>query len=317
VSMASKNGGKDNITAVVAHLKAGTRTLRMQVADLIRPAAGAAPAPNTWADDKPGTTATPPRPAPLLGALVGLLTALSLGAALWFGSLLTQVGYHFTATPPFAVKPRPVVTPAPKVLDSTHVAYASPVLLYPMPVRGDLLTVDPKDGLVTVAALSGTVVALTPQGIVRYKYLLPAVRPKAPAAAGALGANGATLHIAADPSGNLYVSDALAKTVTKYQPNGVALGLVSHLSLTNPQAIAAGADGTIYLIDAERLKVLRSKPSMMPLPPIPIPVVPKPAAAPSFNPALAESVTPPVPTAGRRYRHTGYRHYRHYTGRQF
>ncbi len=317
VSMASKNGGKDNITAVVAHLKAGTRTLRMQVADLIRPSAGAAPAPNTWADDKPGTTPAPPRPAPLLGALVGLLTALSLGAALWFGSLLTQAGYRFTATPPFAVKPRPVVVPAPKVLDSTHVAYASPTVLYPMPVRGDLLTVDPKNGLVTVAALSGTVVALTPQGAVRYKYLLPAVRPKAPAAAGALGANGAILHIAADPSGNLYVSDALSKTVTKYQPNGVALGLVSHLSLTNPQAIAAGADGTIYLIDAERLKVLRAKPSMLPLPPIPAPVVPKAAAAPTFNPALAESVPPPLPTADRRYRHTGYRHYRHYTGRQF
>lgn len=318
VSMASKNGGKDNITAVVAHLKAGTRTLRMQVADLMRTSAGAAPAPNTWADEKPSIpSASPSRPAPLLGALVGLLTAFSLGAALWFGSLLTQAGYHFSATPPFAVKPRPVITPTPKALDSTHVAYASPAVLYPMPVRGDLLTLDPKDGLLTVAALSGTVVALTPQGTVRYKYLLPAVRPKAPAAAGALGAYGATLHVAADPSGNLYVSDALAKTVTKYQPNGVALGLVSHLSLTNPQAIAAGADGTIYLIDAERLKVLHAKPSTLPLPPIPAPVVPKPAATPSFNPALAESVRPLPIASVRRTRRTGYRHYRHYTGRQF
>ena len=319
VQMANKNGGKDNITAVVAHLKAGTRTLRMQVADLIRPSVGAAPDPNTWADDKPSTPpASHSRPAPLLGALVGLLTALSLGAALWFGSLLTQAGYHFQSAPPFAVRPRPVILATPKVIDAAHVAYASPKVLYPMPVRGDLLTVSPQDGLITVAALSGTVVVLSPEGgVLRYKFQLPAVRAKAPAAAGALGANGATLHIAADPQGNLYVSDALAKTVTKYRPNGVALGLVSHLSLTNPQAIAAASDGTIYLIDGERLKVLRAKPSSMPLPPIPTPVASKLTPTPSLSPALVVS-TAPAPSAARyRPRHTGYRHFRHYSGRQF
>ena len=320
VQMANKSGGKDNITAVVAHLKAGTRTLRMQVADLIRPPARteAAPAPNTWADDDPRPLPSLPAPRfPIAGVLAGLVTALSLGAALWFGSLLTHAGYHFGSAPPFAVKSLPSAPPAPKALDAAHVSYASPAVFYPMPVRGDLLTVSPKDGLITVATLSGVVVTLAPSGgVVRYKYTLPAVHAKAPAPPGVLGANGATLHVASDPQGNLYVSDALAKTVTKYQPNGVALGLVSHLALTNPQAVAVASDGTIYLIDSERLKVLRATPSTTPLPPIPPPALPKPAAMP-----LALPVAPAIPaqvTYGHHYRHYGgFHHFRHYGGGQF
>ena len=320
VQMANKNGGKDNITAVVAHLKAGTRTLRMQVADLIRPPAraDASPAPNTWSDDDPRPLPVPPtRRLPVAGILAGLVTALSLGAALWFGTLLTHAGYHFASAPPFAMKPTPSTLPAPKAPDAAHVSYASPVVFYSMPVRGDLLTVSPKDGFITVATLSGTIVTLAPTGArVRYKYLLPAVHAKAPAPPGVLGANGATLHVASDPQGNLYISDALAKTVTKYQPNGVALGLVSHLSLTNPQAVAAGSDGTIYLIDAERLKVLRATPTTTPLPPIPPPAPPKPATMP-----LAAPVAPAIPaqvTYGHHYRHYGgFHRFRHYGGGQF
>jgi len=325
VQMANKNGGKDNITAVVAHLKAGTRTLRMQVADMIRPGSRpeASPAPNTWSDDSSRPLVSPPiRRSPVAAImLTGLLAVLSLGAAIWFGSLLIHNGYHFQSAPPFAVKAIPSAPPVPKLPDAAHVAYASPVVLYAMPVRGDLLAVSPKDGSVTVASLSGAVLSLSPDGKqVHYKYTLPAVHAKAPAPPGALGANGATVHMASDPQGNLYVSDALAKTVTKYQPNGIALGLVSHLSLTNPQSIAAAADGTIYLVDGERLKVLHAKPSTTPLPPIPAPALPKPAAMPLAVPTpIAPAV--PAPTAYRHgyhgYRHYGYHHFRHYGARQF
>ena len=321
VQMASKNGGKDNITAVVAHLKAGTRTLRMQVADIIRPGSqnNVAPAPNTWSEEGGAAPMTStPRRAPIAAVMAGVLAALSLGMALWFGSLLKDDGYRFGSTPPFAVKPHPPLPPVVKVPDAAHVSYGSPVVFYSMPVRGDLLTVSPKDGLITVAALSGTVVALSPHGeVVRYKYRLPAIHAKAPAAPGVLGANGATLHVAADPQGNLYISDALSKTVTKYQPNGVALGLVAHLSLSNPQAIAAAADGTIYLIDAERLKIIHAKPSSTPLPPIPVPVVPVPAILPVAAAIARPVAVPATYVRGHYRRHTGFRHFRHYGVRHF
>ncbi len=320
VQMANRNGGKDNITAIVAHLKAGTRTLRMQVADLIRPAsrAEASPAPNTWADDADERTRPAARRFPIGVAIASALAVLSLGLAAWLGSLLTHDGYRFQSAPPFAVKPAVALPAVPKAPDAAHVSYASPVVFYYVPVRGDLLTVSPKDSSITVAALSGALVSLSPQdGQVRYKYTLPAVHAKSPSPPGALGANGATLHTATDPQGNIYVSDALAKTVTKYQPNGVPLGLVAHLSLTNPQAIAAASDGTIYLIDAERLKVLRATPSTTPLPPIPAPVPFKPAAAPLTVPPPAVPPAAPALAHGHVYRRYGFHHFRHYTGRQF
>jgi hypothetical protein len=110
-----------------------------------------------------------------------------------------------------------------------------------------------------------------------------------------------TLHTATDPQGNLYVSNAVTKTVTKYRPNGVPLGLVAHSSLKNPQAIGVSADGTVYLIDSGHLLVLHAHPSATPLPPIPVFVPPAPVVLPVTQPA----VPAPTPT----YRRFGYRRY--------
>ena len=99
-------------------------------------------------------------------------------------------GYTFQAAPPFALKPVP--PPPPRPLDPAHVAYAAPAVFYFNPVRGSLLAVGPRDGLVTVATLAGTLVALTDPagaaGKVQYKYALPFIKPQAAAPAGALGA---------------------------------------------------------------------------------------------------------------------------------
>lgn len=323
VGMANKNGGKDNITAVVARLQAGTRTLRMQVADLARPDAEAG-------DDADGENGSAPRALParprgsaLWPVLAVLFLALGLGASGWLARRMARDGYTFQAAPPFTARPVPPTPPRP--LDPAHVSYDAPTARKPFfyynPVRGNFLAVSPQDGLVTVATLAGTVVALNPtDGAVRYKYSLPFIKPQAPAPAGALGASGVTAHTATDPQGNLYVSDALAKTVTKYRPNGEALGVVARSSLKNPQAIAAAADGTVYLIDAERLKVFHAHPSTTPLPPIPKPA-PKPAApAAPLLPALPPPTAAPVPpvSGGRHFRHYGFRHYgyRHHSGGQ-
>ena len=192
----------------------------------------------------------------------------------------------------------------------------------PCPVRGRFLTVSPRDGTVSVATLAGSVVAFRPENgsQFRYKYSLPAIKPQPPAPAGSLGASGVTLHTATDPQGDLYVSDAVSKTVTKYLPNGAPLGLVAHSSLNNPQAVGAASDGTVYLIDAEQLKVFRAHPSTTPLPPIPKPA-PKPVAP---VPALAPAAPVPAPnrfqsgyfSGTHHYGHYGYHHFRHYGGGQ-
>ena len=316
VSMASRAGGKDNITAIVARLQAGTRTLRMQTADLARPNASAKK--NTITQDGPAPVPAGDSrvPAPRRGGwlwptLAALFLLAGVGVSGVLAGKLQHAGYKFQAAPPFAVPPPPPAPPAPP-LDLAHLAYDAPTIFYAKPVRGSFLAVDPKTGAVTVAPLSGTVVGLPVGGgsLPQFKYTLPFVHPQSAAPAGVLGAGGVTLHTATDPQGNLYVSDALAKTLTKYKPNGVPLGLIAHSSLTNPQSVAVASDGTLYLIDAERLKVFRAHPSPTALPPIPVPAAPKPAVA------APPDVSAPAPLTGRRYRHYGYRHYGTYRTRR-
>ena len=310
VQMAVRSGGRDNVTAIVARLQAGTRTLRMQVADLVRPspqpvplladaeprASGAA----SYTSSRVPRSAPPPR-AGLWPSVAGLLLALALAAgasAGWLIHVLKQGGYSFQASPPFAV--RPVPPPPPKPPDLSHLAYDPPKPFGFAPVSGSFLLVSPVDGTVTVASLSGAVLALTPQsGKLRYKYALPFVKPQPPAPPGAIGAGGVTLHTATDPQGNLYVSNAVTKTVTKYRANGEPLGLIARSSLKNPQAIGAAPDGTLYLVDSGRLLAFEAHPSGTPLPPIPVIVPPKPAALP-----LTQPVPPAAPPTRdrRRYR---------------
>ena len=328
VALANKNGGRDNITAVVARLQAGTRTLRMQVADLVRPEADAAPGEEGHENGAyPDAGPVPARRSRLWPTLAVLFLALGLGASGWLARVMAYDGYTFQAAPPFAV--RPVPPPPPRPPDPAHVSYDAPAVFYHNPVRGNFLAVSPSDGLVTAATLSGTLVALDPAGgDVRYKYGLPFFKSQAPAPAGALGANGVTLHTATDPQGDLYVADALTKTITKYRPNGEALGLVARNMpgktpmLVNPQAIGAAPDGTIYLIDAERLKVLRAHPSTTPLPPIskpaPKPALPAAPALPAVPPGEAAArlsgEAAPAASGFHHFRHYGYTHYgsRHY-----
>lgn len=311
VQMAVRSGGRDNVTAIVARLQAGTRTLRMQVADMVRPAPQPAALPVADAEPRTNGAASytssrvprsaPPARAGLWPSVAGLLLALTLAAgasAGWLVHMLHHDGYSFQTSPPFAVKPVP--PPPPKPLDLSHLAYDPPKPFGFAPVSGSFLLVSPVDGTVTVASLSGSVLALTPgSGKLRYKYTLPFVKPQPPVPPGAIGAGGVTLHTATDPQGNLYVSNAVTKTVTKYRANGEPLGLIARSALKNPQAIGTAPDGTLYLIDSGRLMAFQAHPSSTPLPPIPVIVPPKPAVLP---------VTPPAPLAApprfyrRRYR---------------
>lgn len=312
VQMAVKSGGRDNVTAVVARLQAGTRTLRMQVADLVRPIP---PAIEVEAAETHANGVAPPRQSPsprrasrwpLVAGLLLVTTLLGGASAGRLAQVLAHDGYVFQSAPPFAIKPVPPAPPKP--FDLAHLSYDPPKPFGFAPVRGSLLLVNPVNGTVTFASLSGMIIAL-PQngGKVLYKYRLPFVAPQAAAPVGSIGANGVTLHTATDSQGNLYVSNAVTKTLTKYRANGAPLGLIARASLKNPQALGVAPDGTVYLVDGERLLSFHAHPSSTPLPPIPAPAPPKPTVVPAS--VAVVSATPPAPTHSHGFRHYSYRHY--------
>lgn len=67
--------------------------------------------------------------------------------------------------------------------------------------------------------------------------------------------NGGTLAV--DPENNVYVSDKKQKAILKYGADGSFLGAIGKGKLTDPGTLAVGKDGSIYVIDAGRLKVIR------------------------------------------------------------
>lgn len=225
VQIANKNGGKDNITAVVAALE-----------DAAVPAAVSSSAPR-------------PRRARWPAAVAVSLLVLLLAATVWLASLLRAAGYHFVAAPPFLQKPVPPPPPAPPNLALADYA-AAPAVLYFAPVRGDLLALSAGDDSLTVVTLStGQVLRLTSGGKLVFKYPLPAAAPAVPL----------RLHMAADPQGNIYIADAVARTLRKYRANGQFLRPIARGLLQKPESLTVGTDGTVYVIDGERLKVIRAK----------------------------------------------------------
>ena len=63
--------------------------------------------------------------------------------------------------------------------------------------------------------------------------------------------------IAVDSENNVYISDRKQKAILKYGADGALLQTVGKGKLTDPGALAVGGDGSIYVLDAGRLKVIR------------------------------------------------------------
>nr|MDQ2687043.1 Stp1/IreP family PP2C-type Ser/Thr phosphatase [Armatimonadota bacterium] len=276
VNLANRNGGRDNITAIVALLELGNRTQRMRAGDLaqlVPPSSAivAAPPPpaelsaapeddedeEEYEDEEPSRRpARRGRGARVAITLLSLLFLLAAGCAAYLGSLLDKAGYHFQTEPPFAVKPVP--PPPPKPTDLARVTYSAPTLVSVVPMQGGLLTISPKDDSVVALTTSGLVLHLTADGQTVFKYALPK-QFAPPDATTSLSASAAPvpaptqrLHWATDPQGNLYVTDAVKKTLTKYRYNGVFLRSVATGLLKQPEALAVAADGSIYVVDAQR-----------------------------------------------------------------
>ena len=331
VQIASRNGGRDNITAIAARMEAGNRTQRMRKQDLARvmdeeepsenksappssPPLSSGEANGTKASSKsrpaqgtpdeetptvPPRVQTPPSPsssgsfqtppptaraqfttparesAParvrVARGVVALLMALSvlslvlIAAVLALGQTLSRAGYRFHTYPPFASKPPPPPVPAPP--DFSRVAYAAPVLLSPIPIQGSLLALA-EGREIAVLSVSGQVLHLGVRGETVAKYPLPqgyaspsASSASAPARGGTQSASAvpvpaSRLHWALDMQGNLYVADAVRHTLRQYRADGAFVRSIAVGLLAQPESLAVASDGTIYIVDAQRLKVI-------------------------------------------------------------
>jgi serine/threonine protein phosphatase PrpC len=254
VQLAIRAGGKDNITAVVGRFEIGNSTQQMRTEDL------AAPPPQ----ERPVSPAAPKAPArvrkstpsgfpiwPILAGIAIFLLAI-LGAGL--AHVLVTAGYQLQPAPPFAV--RPVMSSAkPPLADLAHLTYAPPVLFYVKPVQGGFLSLNPSDGTITAITLDSRVAHLSPIGAVLSLSALPKLKTVQDAAAMPIFAADGDQHVATDPQGNIYIAEFGNRAILKYDGNLKPLGRISGLS--GPGALAVASDGTIYVIDGERLKVLR------------------------------------------------------------
>ncbi len=68
-----------------------------------------------------------------------------------------------------------------------------------------------------------------------------------------------TQMAAADTDGNLYVSDPVGKKILKFGKDGLFLCVIGEGKLMLPEALAVDKNGSVFVIDGGRLKVIRPK----------------------------------------------------------
>lgn len=250
IQLATRAGGKDNITAVVARFEVDNRTAQMRAEDL-------APVSEADVEDvppaRPAKQAGPVRQArPIALIVAGILILLLAGLSSVLLHVLLRDGYTLRAAPPFVARPAPPAKTAPH-LDLAHLTYNAPVPLYLKPVQGGFLSLNPSDGSLMAVTLHGNqVLKVSPTGAV---LSLSPPPTKAQAASRPVFPADSNQHYATDAQGDIYIARAGNRDIVKYGPDLTPLGHIS--GLNSPGALAVAADGTIYVIDGETLKVIR------------------------------------------------------------
>ena len=177
------------------------------------------------------------RSAWVLPALLGLILGVGIG--------LSPVRTLLLGTP----KPS-VGTERPRRPGLAHLAYEDPISLLYVPVQGGILSLD-RRGYLHVVDQQGRLIRLDKSGQIIYTFparesLKPPSGARSPA-------------VASDRQGNLYISDPTVKQILKFGRDGLFLGSIGKGKLSAPEALAVDDDGSIYVIDAGRLKVIHPK----------------------------------------------------------
>ncbi|MHB1001687.1 MAG: Stp1/IreP family PP2C-type Ser/Thr phosphatase [Armatimonadota bacterium] len=223
INAALQDGGTDNITVVLAAY--GTAISPRQIHEL----------PNV--KNKPSR-----KKSWVLPVLISLLIGVGIGV--YPGQMLIDKYLKH----PIAVNTNHTDAQS---IDISLLKYDDPVSILYMPVQGGMLTLDSEGYLHVIDRLGQLMRLDTSGGVV---YTSPAREGLKPAAA-----TPRMPMAASDVQGNLYISDPVGKQIIRLDKEGNPLESVAQGKLTMPQALAVDTDGTIYVIDAGRLKVLKPK----------------------------------------------------------
>jgi len=180
----------------------------------------------------------------ILPALVGL--ALGIGIGLYPGRMLLP-----GAGKPLVRKQSPALSQP----DLARATYEDPVSLLYVPLQGSFLALD-ASGYLHVVDRQGRLMRVDTSGRILYTFpardaFKPAAQTRSPMAA-------------TDRESNLYISDPAGRRIVKFGPDGLFLGSIGEAKLSAPEALAVGADGSIYVVDNGRLKAIRPKSSQPP-----------------------------------------------------
>jgi len=237
VNAANKYGGADNITAVVV------RHGQFTPLDLPPP-----PRDDEESAYLPLAEDYEGRAEGVSPVAFGLLLLL----VLVLGGALVYVGwdrYRLTAGWPFLreqtpAPPKPTAPPPP---DFGNFLYGRPQIVLNKPVRGTHLACDAQ-GNVYVTTASGKIKRVSRKGELTGEFgvLIPS------------SSRTPEIFWAADSQGYLYVSSKADRCIYKYDANGTRRAVIGEGELERPEAIAVDGSGSLYVVDANRLKVLRA-----------------------------------------------------------
>ena len=262
VDAAVANGGRDNITVVVARFNTDAPgTAAPKATQKLSPSMSngfkqVAKVTEPGESDKPSKHGGSAKRSPqarsrlLLSALTACML-IAMTVAAYFGSVLVSKGFVFKASRPF-VAPR-TVPPAVAPNLSTLV-YDNPAVFFYLPIRNDVLA-EGADGTLVVVTAKGHVMALDASGKAtaypETKTFQSMLEPALTSAGQSFGR---------DVQGNLYVTNRKLMSITKIDRNGIVLGQIALKKLVNPGAVAVAADGTLYVVDGQYLKVIHGRP---------------------------------------------------------
>ncbi|MDW8290944.1 MAG: Stp1/IreP family PP2C-type Ser/Thr phosphatase [Armatimonadota bacterium] len=235
IDAANAQGGQDNITVLLA------ADMRDTVAD-------------EEADGELLTVSELPTERNPLRRAARLMRRISLKqVVLGAAALLVVAGAIMAISLLRKPKPIPQLPPPPPRLDLATVLYESPRILLNKPLRGAPLVIAP-DGNLYVMSEQGRVLRLSSDG----KILTASAQPFSAAADPELKPD--MVYFAVDPQGNLYVCDRANRRIVKYRSDGTLIGSIGEGVLKRPAALAVGADGSVYVIDAGKLTLFRAIP---------------------------------------------------------